>query len=101
MLGPRSVGKEAQLEKKRVQRENNRAFREAREDAGLELDEGTLMGGGDSFKDQIARRDAAKARYEHRHVEAVTAARERSAAMREKESATMAMFQQLAKQRFG
>lgn len=39
------------LEKKRMQRENNRAFGE-RGDEGLELDESTLMGGGDSFQAQ-------------------------------------------------
>lgn len=40
------------MEKKREKREGDKAFREAREDAGLELDEGTLMGGGDSFQDR-------------------------------------------------
>lgn len=50
--GPREVGRERMMEKKREKREGDRAFREAREDAGLELDEGTLMGGGDSFQDR-------------------------------------------------
>lgn len=49
MVGPREVGRERLLEKKREQRESDRAFRE-RGDEGLEMDEGTLMGGGDSFK---------------------------------------------------
>jgi hypothetical protein len=49
MVGPREVGRERMLEKKREQRESDRAFRE-RGDEGLEMDEGTLMGGGDSFK---------------------------------------------------
>lgn len=51
MVGPREVGRERMLEKKRERREGDRAFRE-RGDEGLEMDEGTLMGGGDSFKAQ-------------------------------------------------
>ena len=51
MVGPKPVGREGMLEKKRAQRENDRAFRE-RGDEGLELDESTLMGGGSSFKDE-------------------------------------------------
>ena len=39
------------LEKKKARREADRSFRE-RGDEGLELDEDTLMGGGDSFKAQ-------------------------------------------------
>lgn len=50
-VGPREVGRERMLEKKRERRESDRAFRE-RGDEGLEMDEGTLMGGGDSFKAQ-------------------------------------------------
>lgn len=52
MNGPREVGRERMLEKKREKREGDKAFRDAREDAGLEMDEGTLMGGGDSFQDR-------------------------------------------------
>jgi hypothetical protein len=51
MVGPREVGRERMLEKKRERREGDRAFRE-RGDEGLEVDEGTLMGGGSSFKAQ-------------------------------------------------
>ena len=51
MVGPREVGRERTLEKKRERREGDRAFRE-RGDEGLDVDEGTLMGGGDSFKAQ-------------------------------------------------
>ena len=51
MVGPREVGRERMLEKKRERREGDRAFRE-KGDEGLEIDEGTLMGGGDSFKAQ-------------------------------------------------
>jgi len=51
MVGPREVGRERMLEKKRERRESDRTFRE-KGDEGLEMDEGTLMGGGDSFKAQ-------------------------------------------------
>jgi hypothetical protein len=52
VVGPREVGRERMLEKKRERRESDRTFRE-RGDEGLEMDEGTLMGGGDSFKAQL------------------------------------------------
>lgn len=51
MVGPKPVGREGMLEKKRAQRESDRAFRE-RGDDGLEMDESTLLGGGDSFQAQ-------------------------------------------------
>lgn len=51
VVGPKEVGREGMLEKKRARRENDRAFREKGED-GYEADESTLLGGGDSFKDQ-------------------------------------------------
>lgn len=49
-VGPKEVGREGMLEKKRARRESDRAFRE-RGDDGYEADESTLLGG-DSFKDQ-------------------------------------------------
>ena len=49
MVGPREVGRERMLEKKRERRETDRAFRD-RGDEGLDVDEKTLLGGGDSFK---------------------------------------------------
>lgn len=49
MVGPREVGRERVLEKKRERRESDRAFRD-RGDEGLDVDEGTLLGGSDSFK---------------------------------------------------
>ncbi|KAF9550588.1 hypothetical protein CPC08DRAFT_647865 [Agrocybe pediades] len=97
MVGPKPVGREGMLEKKRAQRENDRAFRE-KGDEGLEVDESTLLGGGDSFKDQIARRDNFRKRKDEERMNSM---RERTSAFREKEKATMDMFQQLAKQRFG
>jgi hypothetical protein len=52
MVGPKEVGREGMLEKKRAKREGDRAFREKGDDGFVEADEGTLMGGGDSFKDR-------------------------------------------------
>ncbi|TFK69922.1 hypothetical protein BDN72DRAFT_888162 [Pluteus cervinus] len=101
MVGPKEVGKEAMLEKKRARRENDKAFRDDKDGGGLEVDESTLLGGGDSFKDRIAKRDAARQRGESARQEKANAIRERASVMREKEKATMDMFQQLAKQRFG
>ncbi|KAJ7589316.1 hypothetical protein C8J56DRAFT_32330 [Mycena floridula] len=49
LVGPRELGRAGQLEK-RVKREGDRVFRE-KGDEGLEVDESTLLGGGDSFKD--------------------------------------------------
>ena len=51
MVGPREVGKEGMLEKKRAKRDADKSFREKGDD-GLEADESTLLGGGDSFKQQ-------------------------------------------------
>lgn len=55
--------------------------------------------------DSIARRDAARKRFEEKRAagrdDKVATVRERAVAMREKDKATMDMFQQLAKQRFG
>lgn len=100
MVGPKPVGREGMLEKKKLKRENDRDYRD-KADEGLEIDEVTLMGGGDGFKAQIARRDMAKRRYEQKNEEKNNAIRERASAFKEKEKATMDMFQQLAKQRFG
>ncbi|KAF8547558.1 hypothetical protein OG21DRAFT_1424618 [Imleria badia] len=104
VVGPKEVGREGMLEKKRARRENDRTFREKGED-GYEADESTLLGGGDTFRDHIARRDAARKRFEEKRGasrdDKVATVRERAVAMREKDKATMDMFQQLAKQRFG
>lgn len=50
MVGPREVGREGMLEKKRARREADKSFRE-KGDEGFEVDESTLLGGGDSYKD--------------------------------------------------
>lgn len=51
MVGPKPVGREAMLEKKQARREGDRTFRE-RGDDGMDLDESTTMGGGDSFRER-------------------------------------------------
>ena len=51
MVGPKPVGREGMMEKKKLKRENDRDFRE-KGDEGLEIDEKTLMGGDDSFRAQ-------------------------------------------------
>ncbi|KAK0184623.1 hypothetical protein F5146DRAFT_231805 [Armillaria mellea] len=99
MVGPREVGREGMLEKKRARREADKCFREKGDDS-VELDESALFTG-DSFQARIARRDAGKKRYQQAQEEKAAAMRERATAIKEKESATMSMFQQLAKQRFG
>lgn len=53
MVGPKEVGREGMLEKKRAKRDDDRAFRDKGED-GLEADEKTLLGGGDSFRERYA-----------------------------------------------
>ncbi|KAI0066566.1 hypothetical protein BV25DRAFT_1868232 [Artomyces pyxidatus] len=104
MVGPREVGRERMLEKKRERREGDRAFREKGED-GLEADEGTLLGGGGSFQEAIARRDAARARFEQKRgvgrQDKMSETQERASAIRAKDKATMDMFMQMAKQKFG
>jgi hypothetical protein len=54
MVGPKDVGREGMLEKKRARREGDKAFREKGDDGFVEADETTLMGGGDSFKERYA-----------------------------------------------
>ncbi|KAI9462406.1 hypothetical protein BJY52DRAFT_1222021 [Lactarius psammicola] len=124
MVGPREVGRERMLEKKRERREGDRAFRE-KGDEGLEIDEGTLLGGGIASRPSgfspsssafpllgpllthttIARRDAARARFQQKREtareEKILASRDRVFAIREKDKATMDMFMQMAKERFG
>jgi hypothetical protein len=49
----------------------------------------------------IARRDAARAKFEQKRDDRTSASRERAVAIREKDKATMDMFMQMAKQKFG
>lgn len=51
-IGPKQVGREGAMEKKRARRDEDRAMRDRKEDGGLEVREDLLMGAGssDSFK---------------------------------------------------
>ena len=49
-VGPKESGREGMLEKKKMRREGDRSFREAKDDTFGEVDDSTLMGGGDSFQ---------------------------------------------------
>jgi hypothetical protein len=49
-VGPKEQGREGQLEKRRAQRESNRAAQDAKDEAGMEVSEADLLGGGDSFQ---------------------------------------------------
>ncbi|KDQ15635.1 hypothetical protein BOTBODRAFT_54529 [Botryobasidium botryosum FD-172 SS1] len=103
LVGPREGGREGRLENKRVKREADRSFRE--KSPGGEVREDVLMGGGDSFKAAIARRDAARKRFEEKRQSGrdggASAPGERISAMKEKEKQTMEMLAKLAKERFG
>lgn len=48
MLGPKPMGREGQLEKKRARRESDRATRDQKDDAIGDWDESVLMGSGDA-----------------------------------------------------
>ena len=50
---------------------------------------------------RVARRDAARKRFEDKREEKMYAARERVDAIRAKDKATMDMFMQMAKEKFG
>jgi hypothetical protein len=51
MVGPKPVGREGQMEAKRAKREGNKSFQEAKDEGFSAVDEKTLLGGGDSFRD--------------------------------------------------
>ncbi|EJD03527.1 uncharacterized protein FOMMEDRAFT_83603 [Fomitiporia mediterranea MF3/22] len=105
LVGPKERGREGMLEKKKARREADRATRDAKDDAFGDYDESTLMGGGDSFQARIAQRDAARRRFKEKrssmHEEKESAVKERQEALRAKDKATMDMFKQMAKERFG
>ncbi|CAE7232405.1 unnamed protein product [Rhizoctonia solani] len=105
-IGPKAVGREGMMEKKRARRDEDKAMRDRKEDGGLEVSEDTLMGagGGDSFQAAIARRDAARARWAEKKGATSSGSgpsNERLDAMRAREAETMAMFRNMAKERFG
>lgn len=51
-IGPKQVGREGAMEKKRARRDEDRAMKDRKDDRGLEISEDLLMGAGgsDSFK---------------------------------------------------
>ncbi|EPQ30702.1 uncharacterized protein PFL1_01603 [Pseudozyma flocculosa PF-1] len=103
-LAPRATGRDALIEKRRERNAANRDFANRKDDDGLELDDATLMGGDDygaalqGKSGGTSRREQAR---QERRQERQAEMTERVAAMRSKEQDTMAMFKQLAQQRFG
>lgn len=104
-IGPKEIGKAGMLENKRAKRENDKAFRERGDEGFVETDEKTLMGGGDSFRERIAQRDANRLKWQEKKAtersERVADVQERQNALREKDRATMDAFMKMAKERFG
>ncbi|CEL52549.1 hypothetical protein RSOLAG1IB_05754 [Rhizoctonia solani AG-1 IB] len=111
-IGPKAVGREGMMEKKRARREDDKAMRDRKEDGGLEVREDVLMGAGgsDSFQAAIARRDAARARWAEKKATTGNGSgpsngngpsNDRLEAMKAREAETMAMFRNMAKERFG
>ncbi|KAF8515812.1 hypothetical protein BU17DRAFT_93227 [Hysterangium stoloniferum] len=105
MVGPKDVGREGMLEKKRAKKEGDKTYRDSKEDGGLEVSEDVLFGGGSSFKERLAQRDAARARFEAKkrlnQDSRAQERNERAEQIKEKEKKTMEMFKQMAKERFG
>ncbi|CAE6444181.1 unnamed protein product [Rhizoctonia solani] len=105
-IGPKAVGREGMMEKKRARREDDKAMRDRKEEGGLEVGEDVLMGAGnsDSFQAAIARRDAARARWAEKKATSGNgngSSNDRLEAMKAREAETMAMFRNMAKERFG
>ncbi|WVQ79299.1 hypothetical protein IAT38_001396 [Cryptococcus sp. DSM 104549] len=104
-LVPRGVGKEGKMEERRATNAENRAYREKDGAAGLEVDEGTLMGDSGGFAAALRQREAAEARRQSRkdiaQLDKRGADAERLQERRQKESATMDMFKAMARERFG
>ncbi|TYJ57827.1 hypothetical protein B9479_001437 [Cryptococcus floricola] len=102
---PKSGGREGRIEERRAVNAENRLHREKDTTAGLEVDEKTLMGDSNSFAAALRRRDEAEARRrekkEYRNQDQRAAVSERLSERKTKEDATMEMFKQMAKQRFG
>ncbi|GAA5820229.1 hypothetical protein JCM3770_006069 [Rhodotorula araucariae] len=111
----RATGRDRLVEKRREGNASRRDFEAAREAGGMvEFDEDALMGGstggppgagGGSFTDALKERERLQQRREERKYgrgeEKRAEMTDRLSAHRQKEDATMAMFKQLAAQRFG
>ncbi|WVR08142.1 hypothetical protein IAU60_005188 [Kwoniella sp. DSM 27419] len=102
---PKTGGKEGKMEERRATNAENRKFRDKDMAAGLELDEGTLMGDSGGFAAALRARDAASARRNDRKDTMMqdrrAADQDRLSERRAKESATMDMFKAMARERFG
>ncbi|CDZ96609.1 hypothetical protein [Phaffia rhodozyma] len=102
----RSGGREGRIEKRKETNAFNRQMRD-RSPGGLEVDESTLMGtsGNDDFAAKIAARDRKQAEVNERRARQAESKKQAfgtsSNAMAEKNKATMAMFQQMAAQKYG
>eukprot|EP00249_Psilotum_nudum_P010379 c22500_g1_i1 orf=338-1381(-) len=81
-LLPKATGRDRILEKKSIQREQNRVRQESPE----LMRDGDLMGGGDDFKDRLAREQT---RRDKKLAERVEAMKEKQSAIQEKEDAAM------------
>lgn len=101
---PRATGREAVVERRRERAAQHRSFAERNQvddDVTDALSEETIMGYGDSFRAALAARDRASTHATERRAvrgEDLAARRE---AQRSKEQATMSMFHQMARERFG
>ncbi|GAA6021510.1 hypothetical protein JCM10207_005785 [Rhodosporidiobolus poonsookiae] len=101
----RATGRDRLVEKRREGNASRREFERDREGGGMmEVSEDVLMGTG-GFQDALRERDRAQGRREDRkrgkEEEKRAEMSDRLAAHKSKEDATMAMFKQMAAQRFG
>nr|XP_019009238.1 uncharacterized protein I206_05886 [Kwoniella pini CBS 10737]OCF48019.1 hypothetical protein I206_05886 [Kwoniella pini CBS 10737] len=94
-LIPKSGGREGKIEERKAINDENRKFREKDITAGLEVDEGTLMGEGGSFAAALKAREQAESRRKERKDFAMQDRRaadsERLQERKAKENATMDM----------
>ncbi|GAA5905647.1 hypothetical protein JCM8208_005794 [Rhodotorula glutinis] len=111
----RATGRDRLVEKRREGNASRREFEQSREGGGMmDFDEDALMSGSTgarggpagpgSFEDAVKARERAQSRREERRFGGEKKRAEmtdRLSAHRQKEDATMAMFKQLAAQRFG
>ncbi|KAJ3126627.1 hypothetical protein HK100_010149 [Physocladia obscura] len=94
-LVPKATGREAQLEKKK----SINSFHKQERDTEIAFKESDLMGGGDSFKDLLAREKLRKERYEQRRnlPQQRDQFDSRVQDFKAREDATIAMLRDLAK----
>ncbi|KAL8279661.1 hypothetical protein RQP46_007974 [Phenoliferia psychrophenolica] len=100
----RATGRDRVMEKRREANAGVREMKEAREGGGMvEVDDATLMGSGGSFAAMVAARDRSKTtgRRGAMMEEKAAVMKDKVKEYRTKEDDTMAMFRQLAAERFG